>query len=54
MKGITKVIGFQTCFENFGIPVYAPRAGRFLEVEEARAVWGLFIKIFGKPILSAV
>jgi DNA helicase-2/ATP-dependent DNA helicase PcrA len=52
MKGITKVTGFQAAFENLGIPVYAPRAGRFLEVVEARAIWGLLIKIFGKPVLS--
>ncbi len=52
MKGITKVDGLQEALENLGIPVYAPRAGRFLEVEEARAVWGLFIKVFGKPTLS--
>ena len=52
MKGITKVTGLQNALENLGIPVYAPRAGRFLEVEEARAVWGLFIKILGKPKLS--
>ena len=52
MKGITKVTGFQAAFENLGISVYAPRAGRFLEVDEARSIWGLLIKIFGKPVLS--
>ena len=52
MKGITKVTGFEEAFENLGIPVYAPRAGRFLEVDEAMAVWGLLMKIFGKPKIS--
>lgn len=35
--------------EAAGFKVYAPRAGRFLEVEEARAVLGVFLQIFGKP-----
>lgn len=52
MKNNARVRGFQEAFENLGIPVYAPRAGRFLEVDEARKVWGLFIKVFGKPVLS--
>lgn len=29
--------------------VYAPRAGRFLEVPEAVAVFGVFMHLFGKP-----
>lgn len=35
--------------ENLGLKVYAPRAGRFLEVDEAVAVFGIYLKIFGKP-----
>jgi DNA helicase-2/ATP-dependent DNA helicase PcrA len=35
--------------ENVGLQVYAPRAGRFLEVDEARDVFGVFVQIFGKP-----
>jgi DNA helicase II / ATP-dependent DNA helicase PcrA len=35
--------------EDLGLKVYAPRAGRFLEVEEAVAVFGIYLKIFGKP-----
>jgi len=41
--------------EQFGkkhIRVYAPRAGRFLDVEESLAVFGLFIKIIGRPEFS--
>lgn len=29
--------------------VYAPRVGRFLEVPEARAMFGIFTQVFGKP-----
>jgi DNA helicase-2/ATP-dependent DNA helicase PcrA len=32
-----------------GLLVYAPRAGHFLEVDEAKAVFGVFIQIFGRP-----
>ncbi len=35
--------------EAEGLKVYAPRAGRFLEVEEAVALFGLYLHIFGKP-----
>ncbi|NUM77172.1 ATP-dependent helicase, partial [candidate division KSB1 bacterium] len=35
--------------EREGLRVYAPRAGRFLEVEEAVALVGLYQHIFGKP-----
>jgi len=35
--------------EREGFRVYAPRAGRFLEVDEATAIFGLFMHIFGKP-----
>lgn len=35
--------------ENAGFLVYAPRASRFLEVEEAKELFGLFLGIFGKP-----
>lgn len=45
----TRVAGFQNAFETIGIPVYAPRAGSFVEVDEARAIFGLFLKIFDRP-----
>jgi DNA helicase-2/ATP-dependent DNA helicase PcrA len=35
--------------EDLGLKVYAPRAGRFLEVEESVDVFGVFLHIFGKP-----
>ena len=39
----------KTALEYEGLKVYAPRAGRFLEVDEAQAVFGLFLRIFGRP-----
>lgn len=35
--------------EAEGLRVYAPRAGRFLEVEEAYDIFGLFVQVFGYP-----
>ncbi|QNA46464.1 UvrD-helicase domain-containing protein [Lacibacter sediminis] len=49
----TRVAGFQAAFENLGVPVYAPRAGSFVEVDEARAIFGLFLKIFDRPHYGA-
>lgn len=39
----------KAALENVGLLVYAPRAGRFLEVDEAKAMLGVFLAIFGKP-----
>jgi DNA helicase-2/ATP-dependent DNA helicase PcrA len=49
-----RVKGFMDAFNQLDIPYYAPRAGKFLNVEEAMAVFGLFLKIFGKPHLGKV
>lgn len=38
-----------TALESVGLRVYAPRAGRFLEVDEAMDVFGVFLLIFGRP-----
>ena len=35
--------------EARGLNVYAPRAGAFLDVEEALDMLGLFIHVFGRP-----
>lgn len=35
--------------EHVGLRAYAPRAGRFLEVDEAMDVFGIYIHVFGKP-----
>lgn len=45
----TRVEGFRRAFDALDIPIYAPRAGRFLEVEEAEMVYGVFFHIFGRP-----
>ncbi|MGE5410471.1 MAG: ATP-dependent helicase [Clostridiales bacterium] len=49
LKNSSRVEGFRRAFCELGIEIYAPRAGRFLEVDEARSVWGLMLKIFGRP-----
>ncbi len=35
--------------EVVGLRSYAPRAGRFLEVDESIDMFGVFVRIFGKP-----
>ena len=52
MKNNSKVLGLKRALEEEGIEVYAPRAGRFLEIDEAKAVFGLFLKILGRPVFS--
>jgi len=47
-----RVEGFRTALESLGINVYAPRAGRFLEVEEAEITYGIFFHIYGRPSLA--
>lgn len=60
MKGNVRVGGYRQAFDSVnekyrlhGTPnelkIYAPRAGRFLEVDEAIAVWGLMLLIFERP-----
>jgi len=39
----------KAALESVGLQVYAPRAGRFLDTDEAYDVFGLLIKIFGRP-----
>lgn len=40
--------------EAEGLPVYAPRAGRFLEVNEAMDVLGIMLAIFGRPRIEGM
>lgn len=40
---------FKDALEKLKIPVYAPRAGRFLEVDESRMLFGLISHIIGVP-----
>jgi DNA helicase-2/ATP-dependent DNA helicase PcrA len=49
LKGNSKAEGFKAALEDAGLKVYAPRAGRFLDLDEAKAVFGLFLFIFGQP-----
>lgn len=39
----------KAALEAVGLSVYAPRAGRFLEVDESIAMFGLMLQIFGWP-----
>lgn len=45
----TAVEHMKHALEVVGLQVYAPRAGRFLEVEESIAVFGLIMQVFGRP-----
>ncbi len=49
LKGNPNVERMKEAFEKEGIPVYAPRAGRFLDLDESLAVFGLMGAIFGMP-----
>jgi DNA helicase II / ATP-dependent DNA helicase PcrA len=44
----------KSALEQVGLDVYAPRAGRFLEVDESQAVFGLFLLIFGRPSMRGM
>ena len=44
----------KAALEAKGIKVYAPRASRFLEVDESYDIFGLFLQIFGRPHLDQV
>lgn len=44
-----KVSRMKSALEAAGFRVYAPRAGRFFDGEEAVAVMGLLLHVFGKP-----
>jgi len=46
----SKQVGrMREALEKEGLKVYAPRARRFLEVEESSQLFGLLLHIFGKP-----
>lgn len=48
----TRVEGFINAFNQLGIPYYAPRAGRFLDTGESVVIFGLFLKVFGRPLYN--
>ncbi|MGG1289830.1 ATP-dependent helicase [Bacillus smithii] len=49
LKDNSKARTMKRALENLGLKVYAPRAGRFLDSDEAKAMFGLFLQILGKP-----
>ncbi|MEA3318665.1 MAG: ATP-dependent helicase [Bacillota bacterium] len=49
LRNNTKVKTMKRTLETLGLKVYAPRSGRFLEVEEPKLMFGLFLHIIGKP-----
>ena len=60
MKNNTRVIDFIESFKEFNesmgftgtdkeLKIYAPRAGTFLNTDEAKAIWGIFMLIFDCP-----
>ncbi len=52
LKGNDNVDRLSNALEAEGIPVYAPRAGCFLNLDESLAVFGLFLKILGRPAVQ--
>ncbi|MEI7989502.1 MAG: ATP-dependent helicase [Chloroflexota bacterium] len=46
---VASVRNLKAALEDAGLQVYAPRAGRFLDVEESLDVFGLIIQILGRP-----
>ena len=48
LKSVT-VQSMKQALEDLNIKVYAPRAGRFLEVPEAEAMFGVMVQILGRP-----
>lgn len=48
-KKTSKVEEFEKALNALNIPIYAPRAGRFLEVSEASQIFGLMFTILGRP-----
>lgn len=52
LKGNGQVGRLSDALEAEDIPVYAPRAGCFLDLEESLVVFGLFANILGRPSLQ--
>ncbi len=54
LKNNVNVGRMKDAFEREDIPVYAPRAGRFLDLDESLAVFGLIGAIFGMPAMQGM
>lgn len=48
-KKSSKVESFENELNKLGIKVFAPRAGRFLDVSEAKDIFGLIFSVLGRP-----
>lgn len=48
-KKTSKVEEYEKALNALNIPIYAPRAGRFLEAPEASQIFGLMFTILGRP-----
>jgi DNA helicase-2/ATP-dependent DNA helicase PcrA len=48
-----KVIALKNALAPYKLDIYAPRAGRFVEVDEARDVLGVLMHIIGKPTFAS-
>jgi DNA helicase-2/ATP-dependent DNA helicase PcrA len=48
-----KVIALKTALAPYKLDIYAPRAGRFVEVDEARDMFGVLMHIIGKPVFGS-
>jgi DNA helicase-2/ATP-dependent DNA helicase PcrA len=46
---VPSVRNMKEALEAIGLRVYAPRAGRFLDVEESLDIFGLILQILGRP-----
>lgn len=49
LKGNKNVARQAAALEGLGVPVYKPRAGCFLDLDESLAVFGVFMKVLGQP-----
>jgi DNA helicase-2/ATP-dependent DNA helicase PcrA len=47
--GSVQVKRMRTALERLGLKIYAPRAGTFLDVDEAISFFGIVLQIFGRP-----
>ncbi|MFA6455293.1 MAG: ATP-dependent helicase [Bacteroidota bacterium] len=48
----TKAQLCKAALENAGLKVYAPRAGKFLELEESKIIFGLYLLVYGRPKIT--
>jgi DNA helicase-2/ATP-dependent DNA helicase PcrA len=54
LKNNPSVQRLSEALEAAGVPVYKPRAGCFLDLDESLMVFGLFMEIFGQPTVTGL